>query len=56
VGKSGQGGGGFSGSYIEPKALAHADNHPESNLPPNQRFLEDSDVDSLPYLFSPKFV
>jgi hypothetical protein len=49
-------GGGFSGSYIEPRAPAHADNHPESNLHPNQRSLEYSEVNSLPYLISPKFV
>jgi hypothetical protein len=49
-------GGGFSGSYIEPRAPAHADNHPESNLLPNQRSLEYSEVNSLPYLISPKFV
>jgi hypothetical protein len=36
TGKSGQGGGGFSGSCIEPRASAHVDNHPESNLHPNQ--------------------
>jgi hypothetical protein len=28
--------GGFLGSYIEPRPLAHVDNHPESNLLPNQ--------------------
>jgi hypothetical protein len=34
AGKSGQGG--FLGSYIEPRAPAHVDNHPESNLHPHQ--------------------
>jgi hypothetical protein len=34
AGKSGQGG--FPGSYIELRASAHVDNHPESNLHPNQ--------------------
>jgi hypothetical protein len=48
--------GGFSGSYIEPRALAHADNHPESNFHPNQRSSDDSDANLLPYLISPKFV
>jgi hypothetical protein len=46
VRKSGQGVG-FSSSCIEPRALAHAVNHPESNLNLNQRSLEDSDMKSL---------
>jgi hypothetical protein len=47
--------GGFSGSCIEPRAPAHADNHLEPNLHPKQRSLEDSDVNSLPYLISSQF-
>jgi hypothetical protein len=50
VRKSGQGGGGFSGSYIEPRAPAYANNRPESSLHPNQISLEDANVKSLSYL------
>jgi hypothetical protein len=55
AGKSGRGGG-FSGSSIEPWTPAHADNHPESNLHSNQRSFKDFNLNSLPYLISPKFV
>jgi hypothetical protein len=47
-----KGEGGFLCSYVEPWAPAHVDNHPKSNLHPNQGSLEDSDVNSLPYLIS----
>jgi hypothetical protein len=42
--------GGFPGSYIEPRASVHVDNHPESNLHLNKSSLEDSDAKSLSYL------